>query len=175
MDVFQTQHYPSSSTAMFGILSRSRILIQLFRPFVTGSDKSGWYHAACNSAPPPPTLLLLRKSPLSEARTVFAPALCRRFLTYGGEQWRHCACVQVPAVVGMLYIVGTAAMNTWAVDVRVQKHYRINDSVELRPGHRNGTERNGTEPCRNSGIVGILCFQKRVVYFIKNKNLYTIF
>jgi hypothetical protein len=82
-DVFQMQHSPSTSTSTFGILPQSRILMQLFQPFVTSSDKSGWYHAASDSASP--TLLILRKSPPTEAQTVFAHALCRRFPTYNGD------------------------------------------------------------------------------------------
>ena len=67
----------------------------------------------------------------------------------------------------MLYIVGTAVTNTWAVDVRVQSIVELKTTSNYHPVA-------GKEPCRNSGSVGILCFQKRVFYFIKNKNLYTI-
>jgi hypothetical protein len=68
----------------------------------------------------------------------------------------------------MLYIVGIAVMNTWAVDVRIQSITETKITSNYDPAV-------GTEPCRNSGSISILCFQEKVFYFIKNKNLYIRF
>jgi len=57
----------------------------------------------------------------------------------------------------MLYIVGTAVMNTWAVDVRVQSIAELKTTSNYDPVV-------GTEPCRNSGSIGSLCFQKRDLF-----------
>lgn len=70
-------------------------------------------------------------------------------------------------MAGILYIVAIAVMNTWAFDVRVQSIAELNTTSNYDPVV-------GTEPCRNSGSIVNLCFQKRVFYFIKNKNLFTI-
>jgi hypothetical protein len=56
----------------------------------------------------------------------------------------------------MLYIVGTVVMNTWAVDVRVQSIAELKTASDYDPVV--GAERNGAEPCRNSGSLVMLCF-----------------
>ena len=58
----------------------------------------------------------------------------------------------------MLYIVGTAVMNTWASDVRVQTIAELKTTSNYEPVV-------GMETCRNSGRVSILGFQKSFLFY----------